>query len=365
MRMVIERLTIKNYRNYAFAEIFPDKGVNLFIGDNAQGKTNLLESVRLASVGRSSRTPRWQELIKWGEKAASVNVRVRKDVGADEVTVRLSDVKSVSVNGFPVSRIGELMGVVKTVLFTPDELAIVKDGPGERRRFADIALCQLSRPYFYALTRYNKILSQRNRLLKSGPTDDALEVWDMQLAREGAGVIKSRRGFTRRIAELAEKIHSEIAENEKLEVSYEGIEGGSKEEIENNFYSMLVKNHARDKQFCITHCGPQRDDMAIRANGVDLRTYGSQGQQRSAALSLKLAEMELLKQESGEYPVLLLDDVLSELDHKRQSELIKKIGAYQTIITCTHLPDDVRERIGKVTEFEVVSGSVKVRENGR
>ncbi len=360
--MVIERLTIKNYRNYAFAEIYPSKGVNLFIGDNAQGKTNLLESVRLASVGRSSRTPRWQELIKWGEKAASVNVRVRKDVGADEVTVRLGDAKSVAVNGFPVSRIGELMGVVKTVLFTPDELGIVKNGPGERRRFADIALCQLSRAYFYALTRYNKILSQRNRLLKSDPADDALEVWDLQLAREGAGVIKSRKGFVRRINALAEQIHSEIAESEKLEVRYDGIDGESKEEIERNFYALLSAGRKRDKQFCVTHYGPQRDDIAISANGVDLRTYGSQGQQRSAALSLKLAEMELLKQESGEYPVLLLDDVLSELDHKRQSELIKKIGAYQTIITCTHLPDDVRARIGKVTEFEVVNGSVKAGE---
>lgn len=361
--MVIERLKITDYRNYASAEIYPGRGVNLFMGDNAQGKTNLLESVRLASVGRSARTTRWQELIRWGTKSAAVNVRVRSQAGADEVTVRLGETKSVLVNGFPISRMGELMGVVKTVLFTPDELRIVKEGPGERRRFADIALCQLSRAYFYSLTRYNRVLAQRNKLLKGDPTDAELLVWDMQLAKEGARITRTRRGFVERIAVLAREVHSEISGGEALELGYEGAPGTELGEIESGLMEALEKSRLRDRRFALTHVGPQRDDISIKANGIDLRSFGSQGQQRSAALSLKLAEMELLGRESGEYPVLLLDDVLSELDGGRQAKLIDKIKAYQTIITCTHLPDDVRERIGEVTEFEVRAGTVKKKES--
>lgn len=363
--MRIEKLTIADYRNYAFAEISPCEGVNLFIGDNAQGKTNLLESIYLASVGRSARTPRWQELIKWGKEEALVRVRVRKDVGADEITLRLGKEKRIQINGLPITRIGELMGVLKTVLFSPDELKIVKEGPGERRRFMDIALCQLSKAYFYALSRYNKILAQRNKLLKSNnPTDEAVEVWDMQLVREGARVVKTRRGFVERLLPLAADIHADLTGGEKLELSYEGVTGNSVDEIAADFAAALAKSRARDRQFAVTHVGPQRDDLAIAADGVDLRSYGSQGQQRSAALSLKLAEMELLKQESGEYPVLLLDDVLSELDEKRQSKLLERICAYQTVLTGTGITDEVRARLGNPTEYRVEKGNVTKIEEG-
>lgn len=358
--MHIERITIKNYRNYASADVKPGGGVNLFVGDNAQGKTNLLESVRLASVGRSSRTSRWQELIRWGESDSIVRVAVRKEVGGDEITVRLGKEKSVLVNGLPLSRIGELMGVLKTVLFSPDELKIVKEGPGERRRFLDIALCQLSKAYFYALTRYNKILSQRNKLLKSNPTDDAIEVWDMQLVREGARIIKTRRGFVERLMPLASSVHADVSDGEELALAYEGISGGTTEEIAEAFAAELKRSRPRDKMFMLTHVGPQRDDLSITVGGVDLRSFGSQGQQRSAALSLKLAEMELLKAESGEYPVLLLDDVLSELDERRQAKLLERIKSYQTIITCTGITDEVRAGLGEITEFRVVGGQAQL-----
>lgn len=357
--MKIEKLTIANYRNYASAEITPCGGVNLFIGDNAQGKTNLLESVYLASVGKSARTPRWQELIKWGEKEALVRVKVRKAVGADEITVRLDSEKRILINGLPITRIGELMGVLKTVLFSPDELKIVKEGPGERRRFMDIALCQLSKAYFYTLTRYNKILSQRNKLLKGSPTDEALEVWDMQLVKEGARVVKTRRGFISRLKGIAESVHKDVSGGETLELAYEGVNGNSLEEIEAAFAEELKRSRARDKQFAVTHVGPQRDDIAISADGIDLRSFGSQGQQRTAALSLKLAEMELLKEESGEYPILLLDDVLSELDENRQSKLLERIKSYQTIVTGTAITEDVRGKIGEHKEFRVVQGQVR------
>ena len=356
--MKITDIQVRNYRNYASAEVRLGGGVNLFVGDNAQGKTNLLESVRLASVGRSARTPRWQELIKWGEQEALVRVRVVRQVGGDEISVRLGKAKAFFVNGLPLSRMGELMGVLRTVLFSPDELRIVKDGPGERRRFMDIAVCQLSRAYFYTLTRYNKALAQRNRLLKNAPTDDAVEVWDMQLAREGARVIKTRRGFVARLAELARGIHRDLSGGEELELSYEGVEGEDVEDIGRIFLAELKKSRSRDRAFGLTHVGPQRDDLAIVADGADIRAFGSQGQQRTAALSLKLAETELFGETSGEYPVLLLDDVLSELDEKRQAKLLERIKAYQTIVTCTGLTTQVREQLGEVTEFRVTGGEI-------
>ncbi len=355
--MKIEKLTISNYRNYASAEVEPCGGVNLFIGENAQGKTNLLESVYLASVGRSARTPRWQELVRWGEKEALVRVKVHKNIGTDDIAVRLGAEKHIQINGLAITKIGELMGVLKTVLFSPDELKIVKDGPGERRRFMDIALCQLSKAYFYTLTRYNKILSQRNKLLKGNPTDDALEVWDMQLVKEGARVIKTRRGLISRLDKIVEAVHRDIC-GETLKLVYEGVDGATAAEIETAFDAELKKNRERDRQFAITHVGPQRDDIAITADGVDLRSFGSQGQQRTAALSLKLAEMELFKEESGEYPVLLLDDVLSELDENRQAKLLERIKSYQTILTGTSVSEEVRAMIGDYKEFKVVRGKV-------
>ncbi len=356
--MRIEKLAIANYRNYASADITLGGGVNLFIGENAQGKTNLLESIYLASVGRSARTPRWQELIKWGEKEAFVRIRVRKDVGGDEIAVRLGAEKHILINGMPITRIGELMGVLKTVLFSPDELAIVKDGPGERRRFMDIALCQLSKAYFYTLTRYNKILSHRNKLLKSHPSAAELEVWDIQLIKEGARVVKTRRGLITRLTGLAVDIHRDVSGGETLALTYEGAGGETLAEIEGTLEAELKRNRERDLQFAVTHVGPQRDDIAITADGVDLRSFGSQGQQRTAALSLKLAEMELLKEESGEYPVLLLDDVLSELDENRQAKLLERIKSYQTIITGTSVSAEVREAIGQYCEYGVVGGEV-------
>lgn len=356
--MVLERIKITNYRNYSAAEIFPSERLNLFVGDNAQGKTNLLESIYFSSLGKSARTPRDKELIKWGEAQASVSARISKRAGCDDILIKIDNAKRIAINNMPISRMSELMGVLTTVFFSPDELKIVKDGPGERRRFADIALCQLSKVYFDCLSRYNKILAHRNRLLKDKPTEASIDLWDMQLVAEGAKVIKTRRGFIKKLNGFAGKIHLDITGTEKLELGYESVEGEDIETITANFTAALKKSRDRDKHLCVTSAGPQRDDIAISADGTDLRTYGSQGQQRSAALSLKLAEMELLKEHTGEYPVLLLDDVLSELDETRQNKLLSHIKSYQTIITGTHLSPDVREKLGKAKEYKVESGNV-------
>lgn len=357
--MILERIKIRNYRNYGEAEITPSERLNLFIGDNAQGKTNLLESIYFSSLGKSPRTPRDKELIMWGTGQAAVHTRVSKRAGCDDILIKLDTAKRIAVNGMPISRMSELMGVLTTVFFSPDELKIVKEGPGERRRFIDIALCQLSRVYFDCLSRYNKALLHRNKLLKNDPSDDALEVWDMQLVTEGSKVIKTRRGFVEKLNGFAESIHLDITSNEKLELGYEGISGGDVGAIAVNFHNELKRARAHDKRHSVTSVGPQRDDIAILANGTDLRAYGSQGQQRSAALSMKLAEMELLKEHGGEYPVLLLDDVLSELDESRQSKLLARIKSYQTIITGTHLSSEVREKLCGAKEYTVAGGSVR------
>lgn len=359
--MILQQLKIINYRNYSEAEIFPSERLNLFVGGNAQGKTNLLESIYFASLGKSPRTPRDKELIKWGETQATIKAKVLKKCGADELLVKIDTAKRIAINGLSILRMRELMGVIMTVFFSPDELKIVKDGPSERRRFIDIALCQLSKAYFDTLARYNKTLAQRNKLLKNNPKDESIDLWDGQLSTEGARVVHSRRELVSQLDIYAGQVHYDITDNEKLCLSYEGIEGESYEEIKYNMDIALKANRQRDKQYCATSVGPHRDDILISANGTDLRAYGSQGQQRSAALSLKLAEMELLKELSGEYPILLLDDVLSELDEKRQTKLLSKIKSYQTIITGAYISNDVKKMIGSAKEYAVDNGKVVVR----
>lgn len=358
--MYVSELTVVDYRNYVKQTVrFGDK-VNFIVGRNAQGKTNLLESVYLCSVGKSARTPRDKELINHDKTKAVIRLTVKKSYGEDKVEIVLDKdlPKRVSVNGMPISRIGELMGVVSTVFFSPDEMRIVKEAPADRRRFMDIALCQMSRTYFYLLSRYNKILVQRNKLLKSAATDDALDVWDMQLVDNGAKIIKTRRGFIDKLGEVTAQCHSYLTNGEEqLVLGYESIDGETVEEIKSNFETLLKADRARDRLRGYTHTGPHKDDIAFRIGNEDIRSFGSQGQQRTASLAIKLAEVELVGQR-GEYPILLLDDVLSELDIERQKRLINKIKDYQTIITCTHIDEKLIGVLPEYTQFGVVNGEV-------
>lgn len=362
--MFVTKLSIKNYRNYALANAQFSPHVNIFIGDNAQGKTNLLEAIYLASVGRSARTPRDKELIQWEKDKATVKIEVLRNVGSDtvEIVVDKAANKRIAINGMPIARMGELMGVIATVLFSPDEMRIVKESPSDRRRFIDIALCQISRAYFYLLGRYNKIVSQRNKLLKSGKaTADSLAVWNEQLSSSGSKIIKTRRGYIERLNKFAAENHSYLtADKEKLNLSYEGIEGEDLDCIKANFDMALIKSNERDLYLGYTHVGPHKDDFSIKIDGIDVRNFGSQGQQRTASLSLKLAELDLMKAETGEYPILLLDDVLSELDKNRQKQLLNKISEFQTIITCTHMDDDLRGLLKDFKEFKVTSGKIEI-----
>ena len=361
--MYVDKIKITNFRNYKSQSLQLKDGINVFSGFNGMGKTNLLEAVYLSSIGKSARTPRDKELIMWEQPNARVSLNVQKDNGSEGVEIILSrsENKRVLINGMPASRLGELMGVVATVFFSPTELKIVQGSPSERRSFIDIAVCQISKAYFYLLMRYNKVLAQRNRLLKSGSlTDDILDIWDTQLASEGAKVIKTRKGFIKELVPLVSQHHSFLTvNNESAAIFYEGIAGEDTDEIKDNFLACLKKDRDKDKKFGYTHIGPHKDDLAIKINGVDIRTYGSQGQQRTAALSLKLAELNLNAKTKGEKPVLLLDDVLSELDIARQKRLLECVKGYQTIITCTHLEKDIEDSLcGEYVRFVVNNGAV-------
>lgn len=359
--MYLKSLQLKNFRNYASQEALFAPGMNIVTGANAQGKTNLLDAVLLASLGKCHRAAKDKDLIMWGQDRATVFACAEKRFGDDtvEITVDRAAGKAVSVNGMPVSRLGELMGVVATVMFSPDQMRIVKDSPGERRRFMDIALCQLSKTYFYLLNRYNRIVAQRNRLIKSGhASPDALDVWDMQLCREGSKIVKTRRGFISRLEREAAEVQRFLSGGqEELRLAYEGIEGEDLAAVESNFTEKLAASREIDLKMGFTHIGPQRDDMRIEINGIDARTFGSQGQQRTAALSLKLAELRLAKAETGESPVLLLDDVLSELDPMRQRQLLSLVDV-QTIVTCTHISAEIADTLKEYKMYKVVSGTI-------
>lgn len=361
--MFVKVLEVTDFRNYKKERVEFSPSLNVLIGSNAQGKTNLLEAVYLVSVGRSPRTPKDKELIRWGQNRAKITVDAIASGGTEKIEIILdkSENKRIAVNKLPISRMGELMGIVPTVFFAPGEIKVVQSSPGERRSFMDIALCQISKTYFYLLQRYNKTLSQRNRLLKSGKADaDSLDVWDLQIADSGSKIVKSRKGFIKRLLPHAIKNHSYLTgSKEEISFIYDGADGQSTEEIKENLLKELLAYRNKDLEFGYTHTGPQKDDIIIKVNNVDIRAYGSQGQLRTAALSLKLAELDLYIEETGVKPVLLLDDVLSELDKSRQAKLLQKTAEVQTILTCTHMEEDVFSQIKDMKVFNIDNGSIK------
>lgn len=346
--MLLARLQLTNFRNYARADVSPCAGITVFHGDNAQGKTALLEAVYLCCTGRSHRTSRDRELVKWEADAARVALSAVQADGAHSVDIALAraERKVVLVNGKPVSRSGELLGHITGVLFSPEDLRMVKDGPDERRRFIDMELSQIRPAYYYQLQRYHRALKQRAAILRLPESNvlerGTLDLWDEQLARSGGAIIEARRRFVERLAVEAEAAHSALSGGlERLTLAYETLPGleGAGGGLQSALYDALQNARAQDLRRGFTSVGPHRDDLAIRLNGVDARAYGSQGQQRSAALSLKLAELRVMALETGETPVLMLDDVMSELDPNRRRQLLDALKGVQTLVTCTDLTD--------------------------
>lgn len=355
----IESIKLSNFRNYESLELSFDKGTNIFYGDNAQGKTNILESVYLCGTSKSHKGSKDREIIRFEQDEAHIRMMVGKDSMSYKIDMHLrkNKAKGVAINGLPIKKARELLGVVNLVFFSPEDLNIIKNGPGERRRFMDAELCQLDKLYLTDLAGYNHVLNQRNKLLKDmykrpdlGAT---LDVWDMQLVNYGRKIIGKRREFVESLNEIIKEIHRNLTGGiENIEVIYEpSVESEALEES-------LFRNRDRDLRMKMTSSGPHRDDLMVAVNGIDIRKYGSQGQQRTAALSLKLSEIYLVEKIIHDKPVLLLDDVLSELDSSRQNYLLESIHDIQTMITCTGLDDFVSHQFTINKVFHVVAGHV-------
>lgn len=374
--MYIESLALKNFRNYESLDIkFSDK-INILYGDNAQGKTNILEAIYMSATTRSHKKSKDRDIVKFGENDSHIRVNVKKrDVGHRiDMHIRKSGPKGVAIDSIPIKRSTELFGLINIIMFSPEDLSVVKDGPGERRRFMDMEICQLSRIYYSNLSKYNKILDQRNNTLKSisfsknnikkgisniissgfnNGMSDTLDIWDEQLSETGSEIIKERNNFIGMINEIIKEIHSNItSDNEKIEIKYEPNVS------EDAFLNTLRDKRNIDIKNMTTMTGPHRDDFGIYINDNDVRVYGSQGQQRTAALSLKLAEIELVKKVINDNPILLLDDVMSELDSKRRDCLLSGISDIQTIITCTGYDDFIRQRINVDKIYKISNGKI-------
>lgn len=357
--MQINQLRLKDFRNYKSLDISFHSKVNIFLGNNAQGKTNLLEALYITSLGKSFRTGRDFEMIRFEMPFFRVEVDAIKEDEPLLIDIAVSqEKKGIKIDGLKASKTSDLLEHLYTVIFSPEDLKIVKDEPEKRRRFIDREISQLKPSYYQNLSNYKKALLQRNSLLKDcNLNEDNLNVWDESLAYYGHKIIGEREAFISKLDTISRQLHKEITEGkESLEVIYE-------KDCSGDLLETLTRNHRRDKMRGTTCAGPHRDDLKILVNGIDIRPYGSQGQQRTAALSLKLSELQLIKEETGEEGILLLDDVLSELDAQRQEYLIKSLGAVQLFITATELSKEVRMSLPGGNLYIVSEGSV-VKEEG-
>lgn len=362
-KVKISQVKLKNFRNYKDITLKLKDGLNIFVGNNAQGKTNLLESIFFCSLGKSPRTTKEKDLIFWDKDRAEIEINYSKKYTKSSVQIILTktEKKTIKINKIPIKKIGELLGEVTVVYFSPDEIKLVKEAPFDRRRFMDIDISQISKNYFYLLLRYEKILEQRNKLLKETKDYNVLKntisIWDEQLSDIASKIIWYRLDFINKLKEPANRIHKEITEEkENLILSYQGIYGKSIEETKQKLLDNYEKNLEKDFNLKYTTIGPHRDDIKIMVNDIDLRSFGSQGQQRLATLSIKISELELFKQEKNEEPILLLDDVLSELDEQRQRKFLGKIKGIQTILTCTKYNYKLRK---EDSIFRIENGQIK------
>lgn len=370
--MQIESIELKDFRNYEYLKLFFFEGVNLIYGDNAQGKTNILEAIYIAATTRSHRGARDEELIRSDDFAdssenfikdrdAHIKLMVKKKHFTDRIDVHLkkNKPKGFAVNGISLKKLSEIFGILQVIFFCPEDLDIIRRGPGVRRHFLDMDISRMNGIYLKSLIDYNKILESRNKILKSmgynerASDRETLEILDIQLVKYGAEVIATRKKYIESLREKTKDIHGSLSGGkEEMEIIYEPSV------LPEEFSEGLKKNIEKDKRSGQTTMGPHRDDFTFLINGKDVRKYGSQGQKRTAALSLKLAEIDITSRVTGESPVLLLDDVFSELDRSRQEFLLDRIGGLQTFITCTGNDDILKSRIKVDGMFNVSDGKV-------
>ena len=357
--MIIKSIELSNFRNYEKLDIHFDEGTNILYGDNAQGKTNILEAAYLSGTTKSHKGSRDKEMIRFGEIDSHIRTVVKKNEKEYQIDMHLrkNGSKGVAINKIPIKRASELFGILNIVFFSPEDLNIIKNGPAERRRFLDLELCQLDKLYLSDLSNYNKVLNQRNKLLKDiyyrQDLMETLPMWDLQLLEYGKRIIRKRKQFVEELSEIIRDIHFHITGGkEQLVLKYEP-------NIDDIFFEdELLRAKEKDLKLCQTTVGPHRDDLLFSIGKIDIRKFGSQGQQRTCALSLKLSEIDLVKKSINNTPVLLLDDVLSELDSNRQNYLLNSIVDIQTIITCTGLEEFVKNRFQINKIFQVVGGKI-------
>ena len=365
--MIIKSLELADFRNYDNLKIEFSSGTNILYGDNAQGKTNILEAIYVSATTKSHKGSKDKEIINFGKEEAHIRTILEKDNAEYRVDMHLRKNKSkgIAIDGQKIKRASDLIGRLNVVFFSPEDLSIIKNGPSERRRFMDMELCQLDHIYLNSLSKYNKLVVERNKVLKDlfeKPENSVLlDVQDKQLCEYGSVIIKAREKFIKELNEIISPIHEKLTGGkELLSVYYEP--NVSFEEFEKK----LSASRKKDMYAGQTTIGPHKDDFSFivkkaqdpEKEGIDIRKYGSQGQQRTASLSLKLSEIEIVKKSKKDNPVLLLDDVLSELDSNRQNYLLNTIGDIQTIITCTGLDEFVNNRFEIDKLFKVTEGTV-------
>lgn len=367
--MHVQQLSLLDYRNYEELELTFHPGIHLFIGDNAQGKTNLLEALYVLALAKSHRTSKDSELIRHDQQLASIKALVEKKQGLLPLELYISKKgKKAKVNHLEQKRLSNYIGSLNVVMFAPEDLELVKGSPQVRRRFIDMEIGQISPMYIYYLSQYHKLLHQRNALLKDWnkrvENRPLIDIFTAQLVRVAAKILVQRCQFVRLLESWASPIHEQITQGEeRLEITYLpslpiGEEMGE-EELIKLLTAKFEEIREREEERGITLFGPHRDDLKFKVNGFDVHSYGSQGQQRTTALSLKLAEIELIKAEVGEFPILLLDDVLSELDDKRRAHLLKTIeNKVQTFVTNTSLEGTDWPSLKQATIYQVRKGSV-------
>jgi len=365
--MILKSISYTNVRNLKDDTVVPSENITVFTGENAQGKTNILESIHICCTGRSHRTNKDNEVIKIGKETSYIDVRCQKRDGLHRIEIGLKsqNKKAISINGYPAKRLGELMGQITCVMFSPEDLSLVISGPQYRRKFIDIALSQINPKYFYALQNYQKVLLQRNTLLKKISFDnkniETLSIWDEQLANYGSQIYILRKEFIESINEKCKLIHDHISGGrENLSIVFvSNLKGETLDEARQNFLSLLEKNQSNDIKRQATQIGTHRDDIKLMLDEIEVRTQGSQGQKRTTALSLKLSEIEIMHEYSGEMPILLLDDVFSELDKNRRKWLLKYVKNIQTFITCVDIESTSLKNEDNVKIIKVADGKIE------
>ena len=370
-KMLIEELKLKNFRNYSELTLHPHPGVNLYFGRNGSGKTNLLEAIHYCSLGRSHRISNDANAVKNGEAFALSSVSIRNSLGQREIAVRFhpdeTQKKSILLDGKKIAKFSDMMGCLRCVIFSPEDLGLIKEGPSLRRRYLDMMISQINRGYFIALQQYRTCMDQRNALIRnlranSYADTSMLSAFEETMAAPAAVIIRERRRIVSLLSECARETYQRVSDTD--EVFRLAYHSSVKEEteIEEVLCRLFRENREDDIRMGFTSVGPHRDDLILTLNKNQMKQFASQGQIRTAALSMKLSQMQILRDQSGEEPVLLLDDVMSELDRKRRACLIGEISSFQTFITCADRDDVDCEKVDKMWMVSADAGEARVEE---